>query len=150
PLLPYTTLFRSLGEFIISATPSTLELVQFFDVDRVHVAEQKHKDRQTNSGLGGCHGQHEEHKDLAGGVAEPRGKRHEIEVGGQEHELDGHQQNEQVAAVQEEPEDPDGEEYRRQNQEMSESQCHFASPWAPLAAAPESLGTWILAMRTRS
>src|SRR5690606_19874963 len=56
--------------FIEIIARSALERVEFGDVDRPPVAEQRHEDGQADRGFGRGHGQDEEHEDLPGDVAE--------------------------------------------------------------------------------
>ena len=60
----------------------------------------------------------EEHEDLAGRVAEIMREGDEINIHGQQHQLDRHQQNDDVAAVQEDPDHADREQDRAQHQIM--------------------------------
>src|SRR5688572_29240325 len=81
--------------------PSTLERVELVDVDVRLVAEQQDQQRQPDGRLGGRHRQDEEHEDLSVHVAQVVGEGNEVHVHGQQHQLDGHQQDDQVLAVQE-------------------------------------------------
>src|SRR5690606_25242632 len=59
---------------------STLQHVDFGDVDRAPVAEKRDQDRQADGGLCSGDGQDEEHEHLAGGVTELPRERDEVDV----------------------------------------------------------------------
>src|SRR3546814_2679015 len=108
----------------LCAIPSTLELVKFFHVDRIQVAEQQHQNRQANGRFSRRHCQDKEDEDLSCRIPEPSGKRHKVHVGRKQNKLDGHQQNDAVAAIQAEAEYADGEQNGAKYQVMSKLQCH--------------------------
>src|SRR5690606_10785056 len=141
-----------LGEFIVCAIPSTLELVKFFNVDRIQVAEQQHQNRQADGRFGSSHCQDKEDENLSGRVTEPGGEGYEIHVGREQDKLDGHQQNDEVAAVQEKTEYADGEQYGAKYQVLSQRQCHCFSPGAAASVVTEgaSVCEGMLTMRKRS
>src|SRR5690606_3125812 len=80
---------------------SALQRIEFFDADRRLVAEQQHEDGEADGCFGGRHGEDEEHEDLAVQIAQVVREGHEVQVDRQQHELDGHEQHDQVAAVEE-------------------------------------------------
>src|ERR1700674_1912600 len=84
---------------VIRASP--LEPPHFLDVDRADVAKQQDQDRKPDRRFGGGNRQDEEDEHLAGGVAEEARERDEVEVDGEQHELDRHQHDEDVAPVEE-------------------------------------------------
>src|SRR3546814_1954710 len=59
---------------------SALHRIDFGDVDRAPVTEQRDEDRQADRDFGRGHGQDEEHEHLAGRIAELSRERHEIDV----------------------------------------------------------------------
>src|SRR3970282_143193 len=68
---------------IASSTPgigSALQRVDFGDVDRAPVAEQRDRDRQPDRRFRGGHREDEEHENLARSVAERPRERHEDDV----------------------------------------------------------------------
>src|SRR5690349_1034366 len=68
---------RVVAMFLVRASGSALERVQFFDVDVRLVPEQEHQDRQPDGRLRGGHREDEEHEHLAVHVAQVVGERHE-------------------------------------------------------------------------
>src|SRR3569832_1589501 len=100
------------------------ELVQFFDLDARLVAEQQHQDRQPDRRFGGRDGEDEEHEDLAVHVAEVVREGDEVHVDGQQHQLDRHQQDDQVAPVHEDADHRQREQHRAERQEVSEGERH--------------------------
>src|SRR5215208_5409767 len=80
---------------------SALERVEFVDVDVGLVAEQQDQDRQPDGRLRSRHRQDEEDEHLAVHVAQVVGEGDEVHVDREQHQLDGHQQHDEVAAVQE-------------------------------------------------
>ena len=80
------------------------------------VAEQEHEDGEDDRGFRSGNGQDEEHEDLARHVAQVAGECDEVEIHGEQHELDRHQHDDHVAAVQENARDADREQDRAQNE----------------------------------
>src|SRR5690242_4519175 len=78
---------------------SALQGIDLGDVDRAPGAEQRDEDGETDRGLGRSHRQDEEHEHLAGGVAELARERDEVDVDREQHQLDRHQQDDDVLAV---------------------------------------------------
>src|SRR4051812_9389187 len=99
-------------------TASAFQAVEVFDIDGLQVAEKNHQDCESDGGLGGGHGENEKHENLTRGVAEIMRKRDEIHVHRQQHELDRHQQDQHVLAVQEYADHADREQDRAQYQVM--------------------------------
>src|SRR5581483_4396657 len=95
---------------------SSLERVEVLDVDGIEVAEKHHQDREADRRLGRRHREDEKYEHLAGGVAEEVREGDEVQVDGEQHQLDRHQQNDQVAAVEEDPDHADREQDRAQHQ----------------------------------
>jgi hypothetical protein len=91
-----------------------LSVLSLVHVDAGLVAEQQHQDGQADGRLGGSHRQDEEHEHLAVHVAQVVRKRHEVHVDRQQHQLDGHQQHDQVLAVQEDA------DHRQREQDRTE------------------------------
>jgi hypothetical protein len=88
-----------------------LERVEIFDVDAAAFAEQHHQDRKSYRRLGRGNGQNEEDEYLAADVAALTGKCHEIKIHREQHELNAHQQHDDILAIQEYPRHRDGEQY---------------------------------------
>src|SRR5690606_28690793 len=109
--------------------------IEFFDADRRLVAEQQHEDGEADGCFGGRHGEDEEHEDLAVQIAQVVREGHEVQVDRQQHELDGHEQHDQVAAVEEDAHHGDREQDRSDRQEMAQRESVHALPSSALAGA---------------
>ncbi len=96
------------------------------------VAEQQHQDGQANGRLGRRHRQNEEHENLAVQIAQVVGEGHEVHVDRQQHQLDGHQQNNQILSVQENADHRQREQNRAQRQEVTQCQAHALASSAAL------------------
>src|SRR3569833_1009970 len=92
--------------------------VQVFDVDTAPLAEQHHQDRKSDRGLRRRHGEHEEHEHLAVEVTQVTREGNEIEIGGEQQQLDAHQQQDDVLPDQEDARHRDREQNSRQGQQM--------------------------------
>src|ERR1700674_5008797 len=97
---------------------SSLELAEFLDVDRTDVAEKKHQDGEPDRGLRGGDGQYEEHENLPGRIAEEAREGDEVEVDREQHQLDRHQHDEDVAAIEKNADHADGEQDRPEDEVM--------------------------------
>src|SRR6185436_10801275 len=84
----------------VLSTALALEFVQIIDVDGAHVAEKHHQDRQADCRLGGRDGKNEKHEYLSGRILQEMREGDEIDVHRQQHQLDRHQQDDYVLAVQ--------------------------------------------------
>src|SRR3546814_10680948 len=100
-IFPYTTLFRA-------------------HVDRVPGAEQRDQYREAARGLGRGHGEDEEHEHLPGRIAGFARERDEVDVHREQHQLDRHQQDDHVLAVEEDAGDADEEQHRAERQVVAE------------------------------
>src|SRR6266700_4170499 len=114
---------------------SAAQLADVLDVDRPDVTEQQHQDRQSNRRLCRGDGQDEEHEHLSSRVAEEAGEGDEVEVDGEEHQLDRHQDDENVASVEKDTDDADRKQDGPENQVMRQRRlrqpCHVDSPQLP-------------------
>src|SRR6202049_2331268 len=99
---------------------SALQRVEIFDFDAAALAKHHDQDREADGGFGGGHGQYEEHENLAADVAQIARKRDEVEIDGKQHELNAHQQHDDVLAVQEHAADRNREQDPRQCQHVIE------------------------------
>src|SRR5690606_34245141 len=111
-------------------------------------------------GLGRGHGEDEEHEYLPGRVAGVARERDEVDVDREQHQLDRHQQDDHVLAVEEDARDADAEQRRAQREVVAErkalgEQFHYlpsppASPSdAGASGAAGRMGS-IRTMRKRS
>src|SRR5690606_35631372 len=88
---------------------SALHHVDVFDGDRTAIAEVDDQDRETDRRLGRGNGQYEHGEDLADEILQRPGERHEVDVHGEQHQLDGHQDDDHILPVEEDAENPDRE-----------------------------------------
>src|SRR5687767_12050307 len=96
-----TTAISRLLERVISIYGSALQRVDFADIDGAAGTEQGYQDRKADGGLGCGHGQDEEDEQLSGRITQLTREPDEIDVHRQQHQLDGHQQHDDVLAVEE-------------------------------------------------
>src|SRR5438445_11204759 len=128
----------------------TLKRVEFVDVDAGLVTEQQHQYGQTDGGFGSSDGQDEKHKNLARHVVQVVGKRHEIHVDRQQHQLNRHEQHDQVLAVQKNTNDRQRKQHAAQRKKMSQAQYHDCFSSAAAMAAGAATTDCILTMVSRS
>ena len=86
------------------------------------------EDGEADRRLRRRHGQHEHGEDLADEIAEVGREGDQIDVHGEQHQLDRHQDDDDVLAVQEDAEDPEGEQDRGDGQVMGEPDGHVRYP----------------------
>src|SRR5437763_16947781 len=82
-----------------SSLPSSLQLAEIVDVDRADVGEQENKYREADRRFGGGNGQDEEHENLPRHVVQEIRKRDEVQIDSEQHQIDGHLQNDHVIEV---------------------------------------------------
>src|SRR5690554_1877263 len=111
-----------------SNTASALHHVDVFDGDGAAVAEIDHQDRQADGRFRGRHGQDEEGKDLANEIIQVGREGHQIDVDRKQHELDRHQDHDDVLTVQEDAQDPQGKEDCGHRQVVSQSDLEHHTP----------------------
>src|SRR6187401_1020085 len=97
-----------------------LHHVDVLDRDRPGVPEEADEDGEADRSLRGGDGEHEEREDLPDQVAEMRREGHEVDVYREQHQLDRHQDDDDVLAVDEDSEDAGDEQDRRDRQIMRE------------------------------
>ena len=76
-----------------------MQCIEIGDVDGAPVAEEHHQYRQADGRLGGRDGEDEEHEHLTGQVAEEMREGDEVHVHGEQHQLDGHEQDDDAISV---------------------------------------------------
>src|ERR1043165_2256306 len=101
-----------------------LHQIEFFDRERAAVAIEHDQDGEPDGGLGRRNGQHQQREDLPDQVAEERGERHQVDVDGEQDQLDRHQDDDDVLAVDEDAEDPEREQDRGDREIVSEADGH--------------------------
>ena len=90
------------------------EQVHAFDVERLPVARNQNDDAETHGGFRGRHHDHEEDKDLAVELPTAWLKGHKRQIHGVQHQLDGHENRDDVA-LKNERHDAETEEYGAQS-----------------------------------
>src|SRR5258706_12828080 len=141
------------GDSCAAMVSSALQRVELVDVDRRAVAEQHHEDREADGRFGRGHGEDEEDEHLALHVAQVVRERDEVQVDREQHQLDAHQEHDQVLAIEEDADHRQREQHGPERQVMAQpdgSEVHFRSPPAAAAGcAGSSIVGGILTMRTR-
>src|ERR1039457_2603483 len=107
---------------------STLHQIDVFDRDRAAVAVIDHEDGEPDRGFRRGHREHQERVDLADDVAEMTGEGDQIDVDRQQNQLDRHQDDDDVLAVEEDAEDPEREQDRGNREIMAEPDGHVLLP----------------------
>src|SRR5215469_18202019 len=97
-------------------TSSALERVEVLDLDGAALAEQHHEDREPDCGFRRGDREDEEHEYLPVEVAEVAREGDEVEIRREQQQLDTHQQQDQVLAIEEHSRHRDGEQKRRERQ----------------------------------
>src|SRR5689334_7356629 len=115
---------------------SALHQVDVFDRDGAAVAEVDDEDGEADRRLGGGDGEDEHGEDLADQVAEEGGEGDEVDVDGEQHQLDRHEDDDDVLAVEEDAEDPEREEDRGDGKIVSEPDRHFTHSAASASESP--------------
>src|ERR1700720_3252951 len=111
-------------------TRSALHQMDVFDRNGAAVAEIDDEDGEADRRLGRGHGQHEHGEDLDDQIAEKGREGDEIDVDGEQHQLDRHQDDDDILAIEEDAEDPQREQDRGDRQVMAEADReHPHIPW---------------------
>src|ERR687884_544432 len=101
------------------AGPLALYYVDVFDRDRAAVAEVDDDDRQADRRLARSDREHEQREHLADEIAQEGRERDQVDVDREQHQLDRHQDDDDVLAVEENAEDAEREQHRRHGQVMA-------------------------------
>src|SRR5580692_2174616 len=104
--------------------PLALHQIYVFDRDRAAVAEIGDQDGEPDCRLRRRHREHDQRIDLTDDVAEEGRERHQVDVDGEQDELDRHQDDDDVLAVEEDAQDPEREQDRGDRQVMAEPDDH--------------------------
>jgi hypothetical protein len=94
---------------------SVLQRVHLVNVQRVAVLENRKDDRQSDSGFRGCYNHDEKREDMPIYLLELIGKRNKAQVNGIQHQFDGHEHRDDVAAEEKAGDSKDKQD-RAQNQ----------------------------------
>src|SRR4029079_7237428 len=98
--------------------------IDFGDIDGAAVAEIDDDDGEAYCRFGGGDGQHDEGEDLADEIMVKRRKGDEIEVHRKQHQLDAHQDDDDVLAIEENAENAEREQDCRDSQVMGKADGH--------------------------
>src|SRR5216684_5529052 len=109
---------------MMRSAPLALHRADVFDLDGAAIAEIHHQDGEPDRRLGRGDGQHEHGEDLAHDVALEDREGHEVDVDGEQHQLDAHQDDDDVLAVQEDAQDAKGEQHRGEAEIVTEADGH--------------------------
>ena len=129
-------------------------VVYFRNRGTIAVEEINDQDGQPDGGLGSGHGQHEQRKDLPHQIAQIYGKGDEVDVHRQQDQFHRHQDDDDVLAVQENAQHPDGEQDCRDGEILGEPDNHYApspgliSIMSTAMAAVRAFCTEITCLRT--
>src|SRR5947199_7683454 len=115
---------------------SALHQIDVLNRDRAAVAEIDHQDGETDRGFGRSDRQHQQCEDLADDVAEERRERHQVDIDGEQDQLDRHQDDDDVLAVEEDAEDPERKQDRADRQIVSEPDGHCTHSGASASCRP--------------
>ncbi len=123
----------------------SFQCIQGLDIDGAAVAEEHHQERQTNGRLRRGHREYEEHEDLPRDISQEVGEGDEVHIHCQQHELDAHEQDDDVLPVEEDPGNTDGEQEPSQQQIFGQGyHCVSTSPdVGTTLGSAGTLTTWI-------
>src|SRR5271163_1055134 len=116
---------------------SALHQIDVFNRDRPAVAEVHHQHGQTDRGFRRRDRQHHQREHLTYDVAQEGRERHQVDIDGQQDQLDRHQDDDDVLAVEEDAENAEREQDCADGQIMSETDRHCTH-----SAASESCSPW--------
>src|SRR5580704_10315498 len=108
--------------------PLALHQIDVFNRDRAAVAEIGDEDGEPDGGFRRRHREHDQRIDLADDVAEEGRKRHQVDVDGEQDELDRHQDDDDVLAVEEDAQDAEREQDRGDREIVTEPDHHGSPP----------------------
>src|SRR5580700_11087884 len=108
--------------------PLAFHQIDVFNRDRTAVAEIGDEDGEPDRGFRRRERENDQRIDLADDVAEESRERHQIDVDGEQNELDRHQDDDDVLAVEEDAQDPEREQDRGNRQIMPEPDDHGSPP----------------------
>src|SRR5215467_9766683 len=111
-----------------TANASTLHHVDVLDPDRTAVAEINDEDGEANRRLRRGDGQHEHREGLTDEVVQKNREGDEVDANSEQHQLDRHQHDDDVLAVQKNAEDSKREQDRGHRQIMREADQHQLLP----------------------
>src|SRR4029078_3762871 len=89
---------------------SAFEKIDFGDVDGAAIAEVDDDDGKPDCGLRRRHSEHDHGEDLPDQVAVKGGKGHEVEIHREQHQLDRHEDDDHVLAIEKDAENTEREQ----------------------------------------
>src|ERR1700722_1314090 len=104
--------------------PLALHQIDVVDRDRAAVAEIGDQDGEPDGGLRRRDREHDQRIDLADDVAEEGRERDQVDVDGEQDELDRHQDDDDILAVEEDAQNPEREQDRGNRQIVAEPDDH--------------------------
>src|SRR6266851_3800866 len=136
---------------------SALHQVDVGDFDGAAIAEIDDQYGKADRRLGGGDGQHEHGEDLADEIVQEGRESDEVDVDGEQDELDRHQDDDDVLAVEEDAEDAEGEEHGTDGEIVGEADFeHVRQTPFPISTlmisteAARDRKTWALAFCRRT
>src|ERR1700694_2637435 len=108
--------------------PLTLHQIDVFDRNRAAIAVIGDQDGKPDGGLGGSDREHQQCIDLADDVAEEGRERHQVDVDREQNELDRHQDDDDILAVEKDPQNANHEQDGGKRQIMAEPDGHDGPP----------------------
>src|SRR6478735_8791635 len=113
-----------------------LHQIDVFNRDRTAVAVIDHQYRQTDRRFRGSNRQHQQREHLTDDVAKEGRERHQVDVDGEQDQLDRHQDDDDVLAVQEDAEDPEREQDGADREIVPQTDRHFTHSAASASCSP--------------
>src|SRR6202166_2004063 len=114
----------------------TLHQIDVFNRDRAAVAVIHHQHRKTDRGFGGGYREHQQREHLADDVAEEGRERHQVDIDSQQDQLDRHQDDDDVLAVEKDAENPQREQDGADRKIVSETDGHCTHSAASASCRP--------------
>src|SRR5208282_1599503 len=115
---------RSGRTTMASYMPLTLHQIDVRNRDRAAVAEIGDEDREPDRGFRRRDREHKQRIDLADDVAQKTRERDQVDVDGEQNELDRHQDDDNVLAVEKDSQNPEREQHCANRQIMAEPDGH--------------------------
>src|SRR5579862_2181586 len=104
--------------------PPALHQIDVFTRDGAAIAEIGDQDRQPDGGFRRRDRQHDQRVDLADDIAEERREGDEVDVDGEQNELDRHQNDDDVLSIEKDAEHPEREQNGGNREVMAKSDDH--------------------------
>src|SRR6516165_622360 len=111
-----------------TAKASAFHHVDVFDANGAAVAEIDDENGEADCGFGRGDRQHEHRKGLADEIVQKDRERDKVNADRKQHQLDRHQHDDHILAVQEDAEDPEREQDRGHRQVMRKADGHQSLP----------------------